>query len=218
MLESFIISLSSIVFKVLVFISAAWVIWIETSSFVAMLAAAGLAIGMALSGTLQNFAGWVMILLLKPFKNWDFVEVGWYAWTVTQIHIFNTVLLTGDKKRITIPNADISNSSMTNYSTEPKRRLDLLVWIWYWDDIDLTKATLEELANADNRIIVKDWLTIAVDELWDNAVVLKFRFFVKSADYWAVKWDMLENIKKTFDEKWISFPFPQRDVHLYNEK
>ena len=217
MLESFIISLSSILLKVLVFISAAWVLWIETSSFVAMLAAAGLAIGMALSSTLQNFAGWVMILLLKPFKNWDFVEVGWFAWVVTKIHIFNTILLTTDKKRITIPNGDISNTSMINYSTEPKRRIDLQIGIGYGDDIDLTKKTLDELANADKRILVKEWLTIAVAELWDNAVIFNFRFFVKSADYWNVRWDMLENVKKTFDKKGIWFPFPQRDVHIYNE-
>ena len=218
MLETFIQSLTSIILKILVFISAAWVVWVETSSFVAILAAAGLAIGMALSWTLQNFAGWVMILMLKPFKNGDFIEAGWFAWVVEEIHIFNTILLTGDKKTIIIPNSQISNSSMVNYSTEPKRRLDLQVWIGYSDNIDLTKETLDEIAKSDKRILVDDWITIAIAELWDNAVIFNFRVFVKSADYWAVRWDILENIKKTFDSKWISFPFPQRDIHLYNEK
>lgn len=218
MLESFILSLTSIVLKILVFISAAWVMWVETSSFVAMLAAAGLAIGMALSGTLQNFAWGVMILIFKPYKLWDFIEAGWHAGTVEEIHIFNTILLSGDKKTIIIPNSDISNWSMINYSTQPKRRLDLQVWISYSDDIDLTKNTLEQIAKSDQRILTDDGITIAIAELWDNAVIFNFRVFVNSADYWSVRWDLLENIKKTFDAKWISFPFPQRDVHIYNQK
>lgn len=217
MLESFIQSLTSIILKVLVFIAAAWVLWVETSSFVAMIAAAGLAIGMALSGTLQNFAGWVMILLLKPFKKWDFIEASWFSWTVKQIHIFNTILETPDKKIIIIPNSDISNASMINYS-QNKRRVDLQIGVSYWDDIDKVKEILKEIAESDERIIIEDGLTIMLNELWDNAVIFNYRFFVKWSDYWAVRWDILENVKKTFDKKWISFPFPQRDIHIYNEK
>ena len=218
MLESFITSLIAIVLKIMVFISAAWILWVQTSSFVAILAAAGLAIGMALSGTLQNFAGWVMILMFKPYKIWDFIEAGWHSGSVKEIHIFNTILLSGDRKKIIIPNSDISNSSMINYSTEKKRRVDLQVWVSYSDDIDLVKTTLKEIAEADSRIIQKEGLTIAVAELWDNAVIFNYRFFVKSADYWSVRWDILENVKKIFDQKWLNFPFPQRDVHLYKEK
>jgi small conductance mechanosensitive channel len=218
MLESFITSLIAIVLKIMVFISAAWILWVQTSSFVAILAAAGLAIGMALSGTLQNFAGWVMILMFKPYKIWDFIEAGWHSGSVKEIHIFNTILLSGDRKKIIIPNSDISNSSMINYSTEKKRRIDLQVWVSYSDDIDLVKTTLKEIAEADSRIIQKEGLTIAVAELWDNAVIFNYRFFVKSADYWSVRWDILENVKKIFDQKWLNFPFPQRDVHLYKEK
>lgn len=218
MLETFIQSLTSIIIKILVFISAAWVLWVETSSFVALLAATGLAIGMALSGTLQNFAGWVMVLILKPFKTGDFIEAGWFAWVVKEIHIFNTILLSGDKKTIIIPNSQISNSSMINYSSQPKRRIDLQIWIGYSDDIDLTKETLKEIAKSEKRIVKKEWITIAIAELWDNAVIFNYRFFVKSADYWDVRWDILETVKKTFDKKSISFPFPQRDVHLYKQK
>ncbi len=217
MLESFISSLVIIILKVLVIISAAWIVWVQTTSFVAMLAAAWLAIGMALSWTLQNFAGWVMILFLKPYSIWDYIEAAWYSWTVKEIHIFNTVLITADKKVIIIPNSDLSNSSMTNYSVEPIRRLDLQVWVSYSDDIDLVKSTLDEIAKSDERVIVKDWITIALNELWDNAVIFNFRVFCKSWDYWALRWDLLENIKKTFDKKGISFPFPQRDVYVYNK-
>ena len=158
-----------------------------------------------------------MILIFKPYKIWDFIEAWGHAGTVKEIHIFNTILLSGDKKTIIIPNSDISNSSMTNYSTQPKRRIDLQIWVSYSDDIDLTKATLKEIAEADKRVILSDGLTIAVAELWDNAVIFNYRVFVKASDYWAVRGDLLENVKKTFDKKGISFPFPQRDVHLYNE-
>lgn len=215
MLETFIVSLTNIIMKVLVFISAAGVLGVQTSSFVAMLAAAGLAIGMALSGTLQNFAGWVMILMFKPYKIGDYIEAGWYAGTVKEIHIFNTILLTGDKKKVIIPNSDISNASMINYSTEKKRRVDLVIGISYSDDIDLAKQTLKEIAEADSRVISKDGFTIAVADLWDNAVLLNYRFFVKNADYWTVRGDILEEVKKTFDKKGLNFPFPQRDVHMY---
>lgn len=218
MLESFLSSLISILLKVMVIISAAGIIWVQTSSFVAMLAAAGLAIGMALSGTLQNFAGWVMILMFKPYKIWDYIEAGGYSGSVSQIHIFNTILLTPDKKTIIIPNSDISNSAMTNYSSEPVRRLDMQVGISYSDDIDLAKDTLLELAKADSRVMQDKDITIVVDSLWDSAVIINFRFFLKSSDYWATKWEMTEKIKKTFDKKGLNFPFPQRDIHTYQAK
>ena len=218
MLESFLSSLISILLKVMVIISAAGIIWVQTSSFVAMLAAAGLAIGMALSGTLQNFAGWVMILMFKPYKIWDYIEAGGYSGSVSQIHIFNTILLTPDKKTVIIPNSDISNSAMTNYSSEPVRRLDMQVWISYSDDIDLAKDTLLELAKADSRVMQDKDITIVVDSLWDSAVIINFRVFLKSSNYWPTKWDMNEKIKKTFDKKGLNFPFPQRDVHTYQAK
>lgn len=217
MLETFIVSLTNMILKIVVVISAAGVMGVQTSSFVAILAAAGLAIGLALSGTLQNFAGWVMILLFKPYQMGDFIEASGHAGVVQEIHIFNTILLSGDKKRIIIPNSDISNASMINYSTEKKRRVDLVIWISYSDDIDLAKETLKEIAEAHTSIIIKDGLTIAVAELADNAVLLNYRFFVKSTDYWVVRADILETVKKTFDKKGLNFPFPQRDVHMYKE-
>ena len=218
MLESFLSSLISILLKVMVIISAAGIIGVQTSSFVAMVAAAGLAIGMALSGTLQNFAGWVMILLFKPYKIWDYIEAGGHSGSVSQIHIFNTILLTPDKKTIIIPNADISNASMINYSTQKQRRLDMQVGISYSDDIDLAKSTLLELAQQESRIDHNKDITIVVDSLWDNAVLINFRFFLNSGDYWPVKWEMTEKIKKTFDKKGLNFPFPQRDIHMYQSK
>jgi len=218
MLKSFITSLSGMLLKIMVIIAAAWVLWVQTSSFVAMLAAAWFAVGMALSGTLQNFAWWVMILLLKPFKIWHYVEIWWHAWLIKEISIFNTTLLTPDKKRIIIPNADISNWSMTNYSAEPKRRIDLVIWVSYDDNIDLVKKVLLDIAKKDEAVLQEENITIWLNEFWNNSVNFNYRVFVKSPDYWATKYRILETVKKTFDKKGISFPFPQRDVHLYNEK
>jgi len=218
MLKSFVISLTNMLLKIMVIIAAAWILWVQTSSFVAMLAAAWFAVGMALSWTLQNFAWWVMILLLKPFKIWEFVEIWWFSWTVKEISIFNTTLLTPDRKRIIIPNSDISNWSMTNYSAEPKRRIDLVIGVWYNDDIDKVKETLLGIAKKHKKILLDEDITIWLSELWDNAVNFNYRFFVKSSDYWSTKYDILETVKKTFDKKKISFPFPQRDIHLFNEK
>ena len=218
MLKSFVISLTNMLLKIMVIIASAWILWVQTSSFVAMLAAAWFAVGMALSWTLQNFAWWVMILLLKPFKIWHYVEIGWFSWTVKEISIFNTTLLTPDKKRIIIPNSDISNWSMTNFSAEPVRRVDLVIWVSYDDDIDKVKKTLLEIAENHKDILHDDGITIWLAELWDNAVNFNYRFFVKSSDYWPTKYDILETVKKTFDKKKISFPFPQRDIHVFNEK
>ncbi len=218
MLKSFLTSIFSIILKTLVFITAAWILWVETSSFIAMLAAAGLAIGLALKGTLQNFASWVMILFFKPFKLGDFVEAAGHAWTVSRIEIFNTFMLTWDKKTIIIPNSEITSNSMVNYSSQPKRRIDLEVWISYTDSIKKAKQVLNDIAKTEKRIIKKDWVTIWVKELWADAVVLVFRTFVKSADYWDVYFSLNETIKIEFDKNGLNFPYPQRDVHLYKEK
>jgi|SaaInlStandDraft_7_1057024.scaffolds.fasta_scaffold02066_1 small conductance mechanosensitive channel len=218
MLKSFVTSLSNMLLKIMVIIAAAWILWVQTSSFVAMLAAAWFAVGMALSGTLQNFAWWVMILMLKPFRIGHYVEIWWFAWVVKEISIFNTTLLTPDKKRIIIPNSDISNWSMTNYSAEPKRRIDMVIWVSYDDNIELVKKTLLEIAENHENVLQDHKITIWLNEFWDNSVNFNYRVFVKSEDYWATKYNILETIKTTFDKKKISFPFPQRDVHLYNEK
>jgi len=218
MLKSFIISLSNILLKIMIIIASAGVLWVQTSSFVAMLAAAWFAVGMALSWTLQNFAGWVMILLLKPFRIWHYVEIWGFSGTVKEISIFNTTLITPDKKRIIIPNSDISNWSMTNYSAEPKRRLDLVIWVSYSDDIDKVKKILLEIAQSEETVLQDEDITIWLNELAESSVNFNYRFYVKSSDYWNTKYSVLEKVKKTFDKKWVSFPFPQRDMHIYNEK
>jgi small conductance mechanosensitive channel len=218
MLRSFVISLSNILLKIMVIIAAAGILWVQTSSFVAMLAAAWFAIGMALSGTLQNFAWWVIILLLKPFRIGHYVEIWGYAWTIKEISIFNTVLITPDKKRVIIPNSDIANWSMINYSAEPKRRIDLVIWVAYSSNTDIVKKTLLEIAQKNEKVLQDETIVVWITEFADSSVNFNFRFYVESANYLDVKYEILEAVKKTFDKKKISFPFPQRDVHLYNEK
>jgi len=217
-LKKFVESIISAILKVLLILTAAGMLGVETTSFIAILWAAGLAIGMALSGTLQNFAGWVMILLFKPFKIWDFIEVNWDAWTVNEIQIFNTYLETADKRTIIIPNSEISGKTLTNFTTVGKRLVEFNIWVWYSEDTDKVKDTLEEIAKKEKRVLQKEWIPIFLSELADSAVIFKMRVTVKTTDYWPVYFAILEDIKRTFDKKWIAFPFPQRDVHLYNEK
>jgi small conductance mechanosensitive channel len=217
-LRQFLRSLLSMILKVLLVISVISMIGVEMTSFVAILAAAGFAIGMALSGTLQNFAGGVMLVIFKPFKVGDFIDAQGYMGTVTSIQIFNTVLKTPDNKTIIIPNGGLSTGSMTNFSTEPTRRVDFTFGIGYGDDIDRAKSVIAGLIKADNRILPDPEPFIAVSELADSSVNLVTRVWVNSADYWGVFFDMTENVKKTFDKEGISIPFPQRDIHVYNEK
>jgi len=217
-LKKFIESIISAVLKILLILTAIGMIWVQTTSFIAILWAAGLAFGMALSGTLQNFAGWVMILLFKPFKIWDFIEVNWFSWVITEVQIFNTYLETADKRFIIIPNSEISGKSLTNYTTIGKRLVEFKIGVAYDEDTDSVKNTLVEIAKRDKRIIQKEPINVFLAELADSAVIFKLRVIVKTPDYWPTYFAILEDIKKTFDKKWISFPFPQRDVHIFNEK
>lgn len=213
-LRPFLKSLISNLLKVLVVVSVLGMVGIEMTSFIAILGAAGLAVGMALSGTLQNFAGGVMILIFKPFKVGDFIEAQGYAGTVNEIQIFNTILKTPDNKTIIIPNGGLSTSSMVNYSTEETRRVDWVFGIAYGDDIDKAKQVLKDLLD-NNPLVLKDPAFFAeVGELADSSVNFTVRAWVKSTDYWAVYFDMIQNVYRKFDEAGLSIPFPQLDVHL----
>jgi small conductance mechanosensitive channel len=212
--------LGNITFAILltfVIITALGTLGINTATFAAAIAAAGLAIGLALQGSLSNFASGVMIIAFSPFKKGDFVEAGGTSGTVEEVHIFNTVLKTPDNKVVIVPNGAITSDNITNYSKEDTRRVDMVFGIGYDDDIKLAKETLEELLNADDRVLKDPAPKIAVSELADSSVNLICRPWVKTPDYWGLFWDMQEKVKITFDEKGISIPFPQRDVHVFGE-
>jgi small conductance mechanosensitive channel len=217
-LSKFLYSILSILLKIMLIISVISMVGVEMTSFVAILAAAGLAVGMALSGTLQNFAGGVMLVLFKPFKVGDFIEAQGFMGTVSEIQIFNTILKTVDNKTIIIPNGGLSTSPMTNFSTEPKRRVDFTFGIGYGDDIDKAKKVIDGVISSDERIDKEPEPFIAVSELADSSVNFAVRVWVNAADYWGVFFDTTEKIKKAFDKEGVSIPFPQTDVHLFSEK
>ena len=188
---------------------------VDTSSFVALLASAGVAIGMALSGTFQNFAGGILILLLRPFKVGDYILTQGFEGTVKEIRLFNTLMSTTDNKQITIPNSNIINNVINNSSAETRRRIDLNVTISYGDDYDVAREALLDIVNADSRIEQDpNPPYIALSSLGDSAVNVLVRVWVPSSEYWSVYHDLNEKIYKQLPEKGIHFPFPQLDVRI----
>jgi len=217
-LKTFIISLISAMLKILLVISVLGMLGVEMTSFIAILGAAGLAVGLALSGTLQNFAGGVLILLFKPFKVGDFIDAQGFMGSVREIQIFNTVLKTPDNKTIIIPNGGLATGSMTNFSTEQQRRVDWKFGIAYGDNADTAREVFEGLIAEDERILKEPAPFIALSELGDSSVNFVVRAWVNSSDYWAVFFDMNEKVYKSFPEKGLNIPFPQMDVHLHQQK
>ncbi len=212
-------SLVNVVFKAMLLISVASMVGIQTTSFIAVLGAAGLAVGLALQGSLSNFAGGVLILLFKPFKVGDAIEAQGFIGTVKGIQIFNTILNTFDNKRIIIPNGSIASGAVTNFTAEDTRRVDMEFGIGYGDDIKKAKQILANLIAAEERILHEPAEPfIAVKELGESSVNFVVRVWAKSENYWGIYFDMQENVKLTFDREGISIPFPQRDVHLYQTK
>jgi len=203
-LKRFLASFVSVTLKILLFISIASMVGIQVTSFIAIIGAAGLAVGLALQGSLANFAGGVLILLFKPFKVGDFIDALGYAGTVKDIQIFNTILKTEDNKTIIIPNGNLSNSSITNYSVEDKRRLDMTFGIGYDDDLKKAKEILTNLIESDERILEDPAPLIAISKLAGSSVNFVVRVWVKSSDYWGVYFDMQEKVKVSFDEQGLS--------------
>ena len=214
-LESFILSLTGMLLKVVLVITCAGIAGIPTTSLVAILGAAGLAVGLALSGTLQNFAGGVLLLILKPFKIGDVIEAEGHTGKVISIQIFNTVLNTPDNKRIILPNGPVATGAIVNYSAEEKRRVDFVFGIGYDDDIEKARGIIRGLIDADDRIDKDPEPVIVLSELGDSAVNLTVRVWADAPHYWGITFDLNENVKAAFDAENISFPYPQTDVHVH---
>jgi len=188
---------------------------VQTTSFIAVLGAAGFAIGLALQGSLANFAAGVLIIIFRPFKAGDFVEAGGIAGVVENIQIFTTTLRTGDNKSIIVPNGQITSGTIVNYSAKDTRRVDMVFGVGYGDDLDKVRRVIEDVLKSDDRILDDPATTIGVLELADSSVNFAVRPWVKTADYWPVYFDIHENIKKRFDQEGITIPFPQQDVYLH---
>ena len=213
-LRRFLINVIGVLLKAVVIISVASMVGIETTSFIAMLGAAGLAVGLALQGSLANFAGGVLILFFKPFKVGDLIEAQGYLGFVKEIQIFVTILTTLDNRRVIIPNGLLSNGCLTNLNAEPLRRVDMTFGISYSDDVLQAKRVLQELIAQDSRVLPDPASEVYVKEHADSSVNMLVRVWVKPDDYWGVFFHMHEQVKLVFDREGITIPFPQRDVHM----
>lgn len=217
-LTSFLSSIAKIFLLLVVIIAALESLGVNTTSMVAILGAAGLAIGLALQSSLSNFSSGVMLIIFRPFKSGDFIEAGGAVGVVEEIRIFNTLMKTVDNKSIIIPNSNIMGGNITNYSAKETRRVDMVFGIGYDDDLKKAKTLLEKIVSEDSRVLQDPAPVIAVSELADSSVNFIVRPWVKSADYWGLYWDFMEKVKLTFDAEGISIPYPQTDVHLYKQE
>ena len=214
-LRSFLRSMVKAVMTILVILAAVQTLGINTTSFLAIFASAGLAVGMALSGTLQNFAGGVILLLLRPYRVGDYITAQGQSGTVKNIGLFSTQLSTGDNRIIYVPNSAISTDIVDNYSQATNRRLDWNISISYGDDIDVARKAILEMLAADSRVLKEPAAPmVAIKELGDNAVILLVRCWTANSNYWGLFWDMNEKMYKELPAKGINFPFPQLDVHI----
>lgn len=216
-LSSFTLSFVSITLTILLLLITVQTLGVDTSSIVALIAGSGLAIGMALSGTLQNFAGGIMILFFKPFKVGDYIETQGYGGTVHSIQITTTVIKTTDNKTVVLPNGGLSGSIINNYSTSEKRRCDWDISIEYGSDIDLAKSALMEIVNRNEKVLQEpEKPFVALKSLADSAIIVTCRVWVKREDYWDVFYTVNEEIYKELPKRGIGFPYPQLDVHINN--
>jgi len=215
-LQTFLANLAGWVMKAMLFIAVADMIGIKTTSFIAIIGAAGLAIGLALQGTLANFAGGVLVMIFKPYKIGDLIESQSVLGTVKEIQIFNTIITTAENKTVIMPNGAIMNNHITNVSTEGTLRVDLTIGIDYKSDITTAKNILMETLLTDSRVLKTPEPIVAVSSLADNSIILVVRPFCTLEDYWNVRFDTLENCKLALDKAGIGIPFPQRDIHIFN--
>jgi small conductance mechanosensitive channel len=213
-LVDFLSGLAKAAMVLFVIVAALTQLGVDTTSLIALIGAAGIAVGLALKDSLQNFASGVMLILFRPFKAGDYIDAGGVMGIVERITVFSTTLRTGDNKEVIVPNGSIYGGTITNYSARETRRVDMIFGIGYDADLLKAKSVLRALVDNDERILKEPEVLIAIAELADSSVNIIVRPWVKSGDYWPVFWDMQERVKLTFDQEGISIPFPQMDVHL----
>ena len=217
-LVSFVSNLGYVAMLAFVIIAALNKLGIQTASFIAVVGAAGLAIGLALQGSLSNFAAGILMIIFRPFKVGDYIEGAGVAGTVEAIQIFTTQLKTPDNKTVIIPNSKISSDNIVNYSTKGTRRVELVFGIAYDDDIDKARQIIMDIIEKDERVFKDPEPIVVLSELADSSVNLTMRAWSKSGNHWKIFFDTTEKVKKAFDAQGITIPFPQRDVHIYEHK
>lgn len=215
--QTFLSSLVNIILTILLIITVIGALGVNTTSFAALIASAGVAIGMALSGNLQNFAGGLIILLFKPYRVGDFIDVCGVQGTVSAVQIFHTILLTPDNKAVYLPNGSTSSSTITNYSRENKRRIEWTFGIDYGEDVNRARTAILSVITADARILNEPAPFVAVGGLSDSSVDIIVRVWVPTEEYWNVYYDMHQRVYETFNEQKINFPYPQQTVHLVQD-
>lgn len=213
-LRPFLLSLIKVTLLVMLGISIASMLGAQMTSFIAILGSAGLAVGLALQGSLSNFAGGVLILLLKPYKVGDYIDAAGYSGTVEEIQMFYTILITPDNKKIIVPNSNMSNSGTVNYSAKPTRRVDLVFGVGYDDDISKVKSLLQEIADKDPLVLYEPEPMIVLGQHDASSVNFYYRVWCNAEDYWTIYFDTMEKVKILFDQNDIGIPYPQMDVHL----
>jgi len=212
--HKFLISLIGISLNVVMLVAVVRILGVESSSLAAIIGSAGLTIGLALQGSLANFAGGVLILIMKPFRMGDYIVANGMEGTVTSIDIFYTRLLTVDNQKVVIPNGGLSNSSIVNVTNEEVRRLDLLVPVSYDSDIKKVKLILSQIVESEELVLKEEPVTIYVDSFKESSIAIGIRMWTKKEDYWNLKWDLLEKVKETFDDEKISIPMKQLDINI----
>ena len=217
-LISFACNITYVALIVFVVIAALGQIGIKTTSFIAVIGAAGLAVALALQGSMSNFAAGFLIIIFKPFIKGDFIEGAGASGVVEEVQVFTTILITPDNKKIIIPNNKLLGDNIVNFSALGTRRAELVIGVSYSDDIDKVRSVLQEIADSDSRILKEPGTMILVKELADSSVNFILRVWVGKDDYWGVYFDTMENVKKRFDAENICIPFPQRDVHMFENK
>lgn len=213
-ISSFITNVSYVLILIFVIVAAVSQLGIQTAQLVALIGAAGLAVGLALQGSLSNFAAGFLLVFFRPFKKGDYIEGAGTAGVVEEMQIFNTILKTPDNKRVIVPNGKLTGDNIVNFSAHDTRRLDLTFGVSYSDNLDKVRQVLQGVILQDGRILKDPAPAILVSQLGDSSVNFIARVWVKTADYWAVSFDTIEKVKKTFDSEGVSIPFPQRDIHL----
>ena len=212
-IQSFLKSFINVLLTILLIITTVSALGVNTTSFAALLASAGVAVGMALSGNLQNLAGGIILLLFKPYKVGDYIEAQGVSGTVKEIQIFHTIILTVDNKQVYVPNGALSSGSVINYSSEPLRRVDITVSVEYGTQVDTVKQALEDIIKADGRILTDPKPFVALGNLASSSIDFTVRTWVKGADYWPVYFDLTRNVYEEFNRRGIGFPFPQVQIH-----
>lgn len=216
-LAGFLYSLISITLKILLFITVAGMVGVQMTSFIAILWAAGLAVGLALQGSLANFAGWVLILFFKPFKVWDYIFTELWEGYVEQIQIFNTILKTRDDRHVILPNGELSNGAIENYSALDKRRVDVDIGVAYNSNIEQVRDILLDILHEHKEIPQDPNPRVLVHELADSAIIMRCRFWIETPKSFRIRYDINESAKIKFDKAGVEIPFPQQDIHHYYE-